>query len=101
MVFPAYQSPIDQILDIRHVPVPAARSPNTACIECGGDATQIYDSGFSDSFNDRKRVRGKQGGILGLSFSPDCCGVRSIALIAKLSAFGLASGKCRSRPLGN
>jgi hypothetical protein len=61
---------IDQILNIRHMPPPASRSANAACIESGGDSTQVGHSGRTDGIQDRQRVCSEQGGILCLSAPP-------------------------------
>jgi hypothetical protein len=68
-------TPIDEVLDVRHMPSRAAGGANAARIKGGGDAAQICYSSLADCFDDWQRIRSEQRGILGLGFPPKCSGI--------------------------
>ena len=80
---------IDQVLDVRHKPAPAAGSANAACIESGGDPAQLAHPGRTDGVYDGQRVCGELRGIPGLSPSSERGGVRGIT-----SANAATGGMC-------
>src|SRR5437016_6103689 len=53
------------------MPAAAACGANAACIESGGDSTQVGHPGRTDGIQDRQRVCSEQRGILCLSAPPE------------------------------
>src|SRR5438034_2628446 len=76
-------TPIDEVLDVRHMPSRAAGGANAACIKGGGDPAQIGYSSLADCFDDWQRIRGEQRGILGLGYPAKCSGIWGIAPVAQ------------------
>ena len=73
------------------MPVPAAGGANAARVKCSSNPAQVRGAGRTNGIYDGQCIRGKLGGILGLSFPAKCGGIRSIVRIAEPATLRLAS----------
>src|SRR5882724_403466 len=83
------------------MPLTAASSANTACIEGSSNPAQTGNAGCADGTDDRQRVGGEQRGVFNLSLAALCGGIRSIPRIAKLGTLCLPGSQSGSCALGN
>jgi len=108
-LFPAYKrrywisrpTAVDQVLDVRDMPVSAAGGTDAAVIQSRSQPTQIADACSPECLDDRKDVSREGVGVRHLDLSSESGCFTCIPRIAKPRALSLSRGQRRLRSLAD